>query len=166
MLCFYKLGTKCSVRLATLKVFVYHHHSPPPGLAAVFWRPSQKILMSQLYAKEKGFLYLILGTQHLKSTNIHFTIWYTNLKADSGRRIQGMLVFSFCKMGQSFACWQQEAASEGCRACWFIGTARIFMQKWFCTGSRAHCYSLHLMLPTSKGEDCSGKWDVQYWKEE
>lgn len=125
MLCFYKLGTKCSVRLATLKVFVYHHHSPPPGLAAVFWRPSQKILMSQLYAKEKGFLYLILGTQHLKSTNIHFTIWYTNLKADSGRRIQGMLVFSFCKMGQSFACWQQEAASEGCRACWGLQSLLI-----------------------------------------
>lgn len=34
----------------------------------------RRFLMSQLYAKEKGFLYLILDMLHLKSTNVHFII--------------------------------------------------------------------------------------------
>lgn len=45
------------------------------GLPRRFW-------MSQLYAKEKGFLYLILEVLHLKSTNAHFIIWYMNVQLD------------------------------------------------------------------------------------
>lgn len=58
--------TKCSVRLAAVKMFVCHHHSTPLGLTVLFWRPSQKVHMSQLYAKKKWGLYLVFEMLHLE----------------------------------------------------------------------------------------------------
>lgn len=78
-------------------MFVYHHQSPPPGLAVLFGGIPRRFLISQLYSKEKGFLYLALEMCFFKSTHVHFIIWYTNVDTEQllrginqkGRRICG-----------------------------------------------------------------------------
>lgn len=54
VLCFHRLGTKCSLVFAAVKMFVYHHQSAPPGLATLFWRPSQKIPNTSALFWRKG----------------------------------------------------------------------------------------------------------------
>lgn len=105
----------------------------------------RRFLISQLYAEEKGFLYLILEMCFLESTNID-TEQSLRGVSQRGRRIYGdvhiyLWVF-FLNRGRANACWQKEAVSQWCRACRFTGTARMFVQKLFCTGFRAHCCSL------------------------
>lgn len=42
----------------------------------------RRFLIPQLYSKEKGFLYLILGRWFFESTNVHFIICYTNIDTE------------------------------------------------------------------------------------
>lgn len=78
----------------------------PQAWQCFFGGLPRRFLMSQLYAKEKSFLYLILEMLHLKSSNVHFIIWYTIQSQIShsgepprgcsrGRRICGDIHFFF-----------------------------------------------------------------------
>lgn len=114
---FHSLGTKCSVRFAAMKVFVYHHQSPPPGLAVLFWRPSQKILMAQLSAK--GLFIPHSWNTAFKAYKCTFYCLIHEYRARSAvleglpvgtvvEEFQGMLMFSFCIMWWGFSWWQKQ----------------------------------------------------------
>lgn len=59
--------------------------------------------------------------------------------------------------------WQKEAVSLRCRTYRFTDTARMFIQKLFCTGFRAHCCSICQPAPHYLGEDCGKQSLVQKW---